>query len=416
MKYLLYVVFLFFIFLFCNSSEAVVNYNAGTNTITVTGGTVAAPVTMTDVYNADITGGWNVIYKYNASMYRVNCYIDIGNGVTPTNFTINSEHLEWYDQTTVSNDYFDIEDVTKTVFFKSSFYCIRQGGDDRFIWTDLNDENIEVEIDQCSIFHSTSSPLYLRNYDGRVFINDSTSYGLAPYMPGHYEFQNSTMLSTYYGFRDCSPIVNNFYMTASTYVLHPHNRVSGKYNITNAIMGDTNNAQIPTVLIYATLPSLDLRLIDCTSTHTSNLFKTSWGGGYQSDAWNRSNTFNLVTEPNANVKLYDINNNLLFNINSDNNGTITEQVIDVITHNDTIEYTWHSPFTLIITKPGYQKYTATFNNSLQKIDYIINLQRPYIGGQPYRSTSVGSIIGGLLGFIIGIISIMFINKNREEEE
>jgi len=359
----------------CKIGYGTVTFSGVSNTIYITGGTEGAPITMTDVYNADQANGWGRVFKYNNSMYRINCYIDIGNSTEVGNFSIEDEHLEMYDQTATANDYFKIREGSRMFCFKSSFYHLRQGGDDRFMDTDNGDDYTLLEIERCSIFHSVSNPLYIDNWDGNVFINDTTSHGLAPRYDGNFVFKNTTMLSTYYGFRECAPIVDNYKMTATYCIAHPRARVDGEFNITNSIFGDTNSNERPMVLIYGTKPTLILRLVDCTSLHSSNLFRTDRGGSWGSDLWYRSNTFNLETEANASVKLYNQTGILVLNVTSGEDGKITEQIVDVIGHSNTTDYIYYTPFRLVISKEGYRTYNATFNNSLEPINYKIYLEQ-----------------------------------------
>lgn len=64
----------------------VITYNAGTNTITVTGYTEATPCTFLDLYNADVAGGWGVITRQCTVQYCLSCKIVIGDGSTATYF------------------------------------------------------------------------------------------------------------------------------------------------------------------------------------------------------------------------------------------------------------------------------------------------------------------------------------------
>lgn len=64
----------------------VVTYNAGTNIITITGGTVSVPVTLEDVYNADVSGGWGVVFQTSYNQYLLTACFQVGDGSTATYF------------------------------------------------------------------------------------------------------------------------------------------------------------------------------------------------------------------------------------------------------------------------------------------------------------------------------------------
>lgn len=64
-----------------------ITYNAGTDTITVTGYTEATPCNFTDVYNADVAGSWGKVTKQGTCQYRLDMEtLQIGDGSTSTWF------------------------------------------------------------------------------------------------------------------------------------------------------------------------------------------------------------------------------------------------------------------------------------------------------------------------------------------
>lgn len=62
-----------------------ITYDAGSNTITVTGYTELVPCTFEDVYQADVSGGWGVVTKQGVQ-YLVDCRLVIGDRSTTTWF------------------------------------------------------------------------------------------------------------------------------------------------------------------------------------------------------------------------------------------------------------------------------------------------------------------------------------------
>lgn len=59
-----------------------ISYNAGTNTLTVTG----AGNTFAAIYAADVAGGWGVV-RNQGQQYYFGCHIVIGDGSTITDLT-----------------------------------------------------------------------------------------------------------------------------------------------------------------------------------------------------------------------------------------------------------------------------------------------------------------------------------------
>lgn len=64
----------------------VVTYNAGTNLITVAGYTEGTPCTWTDIYNADVAGGWGIFTRQCTNQFCSDALLQIGDGSTATWF------------------------------------------------------------------------------------------------------------------------------------------------------------------------------------------------------------------------------------------------------------------------------------------------------------------------------------------
>ena len=63
-----------------------ITYNAGTNTITVTGYTGVTPCTFLDFFNADVAGGWGVVTRLCNDFFCFSCHLTIGDDLTTTWF------------------------------------------------------------------------------------------------------------------------------------------------------------------------------------------------------------------------------------------------------------------------------------------------------------------------------------------
>lgn len=68
-------------------------YTAGTNTIRVNAFTEETPCTSSDVYDADVAGGWGVVTKQGNNQYRYDAILEIGDGVVPTYFADENQQI-----------------------------------------------------------------------------------------------------------------------------------------------------------------------------------------------------------------------------------------------------------------------------------------------------------------------------------
>lgn len=63
-----------------------ISYNSGTNLITVTGYSAATPCNFTDIYNADVSGGWGKVTRQCTDQFCITAGVEIGDGSTTTWF------------------------------------------------------------------------------------------------------------------------------------------------------------------------------------------------------------------------------------------------------------------------------------------------------------------------------------------
>lgn len=70
-----------------------ITYNAGTDTITVTGYTEAVPCTFNDIALADMAGAWGQVSWSYGFRYAINCKLTIGDGTTATWFADENQQI-----------------------------------------------------------------------------------------------------------------------------------------------------------------------------------------------------------------------------------------------------------------------------------------------------------------------------------
>lgn len=73
---------------------AVITYNAGTDTITVTGPTANL---FTDIFNADVAGAWGQVTRLCLNMFCFDCYLQIGDGTIVTVVSDTHKHVLFRD-------------------------------------------------------------------------------------------------------------------------------------------------------------------------------------------------------------------------------------------------------------------------------------------------------------------------------
>lgn len=92
-------------------------YDSGTNTITITAYTEATPCNFTDIYNADVAGGWGKVTVQGSTQFYFTCKLKIGDGSTTTWFADESKQILFADNI-VSTHYQPIIDVTVNATFR----------------------------------------------------------------------------------------------------------------------------------------------------------------------------------------------------------------------------------------------------------------------------------------------------------
>jgi hypothetical protein len=136
------------------------------------------------------------------------------------------------------------------------------------------------------------------------------------------------------------------------------------------------------VLVAGSDSTSSLSTID--STISQSIIVNSDSTGFR---WYDKISFNLkILDTNgsaingANLEIYDKDDTLIVNTTSDSNGTVVEQNITKrffeVNGTSVLPENNSSPFTIIISKTGYETYQTTFNIT-DKIDWTIALE-----GQP----------------------------------
>jgi len=345
-----------------------ITYDAGTNTITVTGFSEASPCTFEDIYNASVGNGWGVVNKPSDYSYVIKAKLVIGDGSTWTYFVdvrktvifTSDVELNYGDALIVikRHAYFrlGVGDVDKR---SGTGGCVTDARDITVnSWSVLirGEEESNVELYGSTIiserYQGLLNVLNLNGTIARVYDCLIQGGGSAvtprPNLDMNHVTIEDASYGMSYGYQPAYPFTNIIIKFCYYGVYWYSDRV---YNLNNAIFGDIEYIEIHTVSLKASA-----RLTDCELEKWS----IHWGGSPTEDAKiERAYTFKVkVTDSegnpiqNALVQLFDKNDNLVFAELTDSNGEISEHSIVSITYTPT-ETINNNPYTVVVTKDGY---------------------------------------------------------------
>ena len=80
-----------------------VTYNGANNVIVVTGGSAGTPINFSDIYNADVVGGWGVVSKQGGKQFYFEARLEIGNATTAGYFKDTNKQIVWKNLNIVYN-------------------------------------------------------------------------------------------------------------------------------------------------------------------------------------------------------------------------------------------------------------------------------------------------------------------------
>lgn len=345
-----------------------ITYNAGTNTITVTGYTSGTPCTFTDIYNADIAGGWGVVALQGTSQFLFDCKLVVGDGSTATYFA-------------------DVEkQVTFSDFFTSADAYIKVRHSATFILGTLLDASAKTGGRGCCIIfncnyggsytvdgYDSSSIVYLY---GSTFINIGTATYLRFRLRGVDAYAHRVYCCTVtndFQFNFCINDTDFKWLTALSceYLFHRSSGIIANVNVFNGV-GIAYAYSTDTTIVKNVFARGNTRIMEMSNAVVDSylidvdadnwLFK--WSGTCSGEAY-RQYTFNLqVIEEdgtaiqNATVTLTDKDDTEIFSLSTDANGDIAEQTVSRgyydQAHGDTLQD--YGPFTLTVEKANFETY------------------------------------------------------------
>lgn len=381
---------LFSIFILMPIISASWTYDNGTPKLTIQN---EGNITLEDIYQQDVSNGWNHFYRlyegvYNTTMQIVfvNTYLNTDNELFIINHTVNNM-LDFTGTKQRLN-------ATNT-----TFYFIGLPSQNN-----IRTSNTEIYINGCTFDNIPSNDRFFLIGTGcSGYINDTIFNNVTFQARSNIIYRNVFTLGSHQGFSsygfDCT--IND--------ILSMYGDVGFKYhaNAYDVTLIDCTFFDNGYDIYYQEDENYNLTLIDCDFGNTLTI---NWAGvGAGNGEVYINNTFNLITEPNSNIRLYNSTGVLILDLTSNATGRITEQNIEVMRYiysNPIETRIYNTPFRLIINKSGYIEYNETFNNSFKPINYQIGLTlgeiRSVITTEVGLTIQVTTMIMGLvlLGFSI----------------
>ena len=368
-----------------------ITYNAGTNTITVTGYTGVTPCTFLDFFNADVAGGWGVVTKQCTNQFCFDCKVKIGDGAVVTWFGDISKAIvinagvcangqEWL--YVAANSHFRSGEVLDATKKSSQYGCsLLSLETNAAVMMGIIGGAVGSDVQLYSSFVS-SVATYPPNYLGGI------GGGNRPWKIWHCLFDYTLI-------RDCWNV--DMYGCSFT-------GFAAIIGLTGAIERVTAVGRDGHVLrFYQQSASMkDITLIDCNAVTFQGAYMGSSNGylinvdnkdhAVWAPTWQGTNTgkiyrqyeFDLKVQNEdeddingATVKIWDKDDNLVTDVTTGADGKIVTQTLNYGFYKQSTgdTPTMQTPHIIEISKAGVETYTKKFTIN-KKIDWIIALHRP----------------------------------------
>ena len=346
-----------------------ITYDAPSNTITIVGG----PYNFTDVYNADVAGGWGKVHLQGTIQFMIDAKLIIGDAVNTTTFA----------------------DTGKQVYFTLTggviYVSLRKKSTTTF--GTLNDATKKTSNNGCHFMFASSGwawPFQVYSGDATVYFYlyscviefpNVSSGGVAPYVEDN---SGLAIVKIYNCVLDRAAPKNlgsacdiyNIQVTNGYYALNSMNAPCDVAFINGAkyaIYGFQNIGDVVSNFVVRNcITKFFLQDGGSGSRHLVNFDVDSWNFTWNNSPTGkiyRQYTFDLkVTDKDNNnisgatVSLVDKNGTSIFSVTTAADGTIAQQTVSrgyyAAATGDTLQE--YSPHTLTVSKSDYQTYVKTF--------------------------------------------------------
>jgi|WetSurMetagenome_2_1015567.scaffolds.fasta_scaffold155754_1 hypothetical protein len=436
-----------------HNASATIEYRG--NTIYVINGTVASPIRTSDIYNASVAGGWNVVKKLGWSVYLFEKPVWIGHPKWGTNYS------DW-EVTLILNEtvptgasyrFFTLANHSITTFGKVVDYnkkitskgCTLMSLNQtwayvkffatNFPW--IHDYNATLNLYSCTLMKRYGKNSLYNNFgmiqnifqgniwnckliDCQFASLDSTLTTDINKKVNIYSCDSTNV--SYTAFSNVGCIMNNVFVTSNIYL---EGSASLIFNITNCTFIGYKDTASNWFSITFSSRLTDAYATDCYIDRWDDIY---WNGANPMKFWRKYtlalNVTNITGIPisGATVTIYNRSGNVVVTRTTGTNGQISRTILNFgyydKVHNPGVGSVTtpvqHNPHTIVISKTGYATYTCKFNIT-SKTNWTIALNASSAATSISGSSDDGTYLIGA-GLILGIMFGPIIYKQRRKKK
>lgn len=388
-----------------------VSYDAGSDTITCFGGSAGDPIRFSDLYEADVDGGWSQISLQGANQYLVDCKIVIGNGVNSTYFwdgggTVGVVQVEFIYESSENYEKLIYVNASATLQFGDAWSYLYDGGYLPSMGVHLLVDYLELGRYIIYSADSSSANVYLYSSSFAYYGWGSGAFRYNPENSNNKIvgciFTNQIVVDYFGGlmFRcnfvnqawqvgspfmrgfSGSAIVNDVFCSNGGAVFQVGYSGAANYTWRNVFAGKYLNALEFYDNSYGTV---GVYLVDCDLDN----WLIYWSGNNDDVTVYRQYSFDVVVlngditdfVEDANVTLWH-NGSVVSSYLSNSSGWIPSQVLTYGWYNETGDDSMYggTPYTLTITHPDWATYNSTFYIA-DKMLLTVSMQEPSVEAQ-----------------------------------
>ncbi len=330
--------------------------------LSLSGSVVGDQFSIVDLYNADVSNGWGVIIKLDINTYKVNCLLD-GHSVmywTDSNkVIIFADGVGFWSNSTFNFGLISGSDrtyagceiiVTSNWLTTFSFGTLTAY---RTIFKYISPPimgNIGLGLTSANVSSGTVTNCQVDNFRG--------------FIPSASCTYNNLIMSRFdNAFDGSSATFNNVKMLSGSRIW----QIAG--GNTNVVGRGIFSSGTYAVLVSGSNSTSSLSTIN--SIIDISIFVNSSSTGFR---WYDKFSYNITAVDvsgtginTPNIKVYDKDSTLLFNVNGNSSGVIAEQIItrkyNEVSGMSVLSDNVRGPFTVVVSKAGYQSYTEVFTPS-----------------------------------------------------
>lgn len=328
--------------------------------LVLSGSTPSDKFSIEDLYNADVANGWGVILKLDENTYKVNTLLSMyGQYFDAVERTIIfADGIEypgswWLGRVSGTNrTYGGCNIIMKSNWLSSLNFTYLEAYRTSFQYVFPKNNGVDIAengLGLCSI-----------SFGGNSIVQDCTSDRFRSFSPSNTSILKNVIVSRFdIAFNSSQATFNDVKCLSGSrvwqYAGNTHVTARGVYTEGTAVIL-LIGAGTSTITVIDSISDGSI-IVNSSSTGFKLFDKISYNLTVVDSNGDGINT--------ANVKMYDKDNNLLFNVNSNSVGVVVEQLLtwrDRTVNNLTAgAFVTYSPFKIVISKDGYETYEEKFS-------------------------------------------------------